>query len=366
MKKNVKILITAGGIIIALGIGFLAGNLFSNKNNGKDKKGTGSGKDEIVASTEYVELGEYVGVEIDLSVTDEDVKDAIDDLLEEQATYEEKEGIAQNGDTVNINYVGTIDGVEFEGGSGTDDVTIGEGEWIDGFEAGIIGMSTGETRDVACVFPEDFGDEEVNGKAANFSITLNYIQGEEILPTLDEAFVQANSETSTTVEEFLDEMKENLYQENVDYKADFAWDEVLSHTKILSYPENMMSAVAEEIMDGYQGMADMYGQTLDETMVMMGYQSEADFRENDLDDWCKETVADYLVAEAIADLEDIALTDTEYQQALEREYSYYTDTYEDISAFEEAKGEIVRWDELLQKVQEWVGDAAVIMNQKTR
>lgn len=350
-------------VIVALIIGFAAGKLFSSDKTGKssdNKKKTSKNDMPVVLSTDYVELGEYNGVSVDLSVTEEDIQDAIEDTLSEYATYDELEGTAQVGSTVAVDYVGYMDGQEFEGGSGSDVLTIGEGDFIQDFENGIVGMNTGETKSVDCVFPEDFGDEELNGKAATFSITLKYIQGEEHIPTLDDSFVQSVSESSTTVEEYKEEVKERLYQENVDYKADFAWDVVLNNAKILSYPEELMDIAEQELIEGYQGLADMYNVSFDEALQMLGYEDEADFRENDMDEWAKEMVADYLVSEAIADAEGIVLSDEEYQEALETEYAYYTDTYSDIAAFEEVKGEMVKRDYLLKKVKEWVGDAAVI------
>lgn len=363
MKKNRKIIIAVCIIIIALVCSFFAGRFFSKKNDSGDKKAgknRDGGQEKIIATTEYVELGEYVGVEIDLSVTEQDINDVIEDFMEDKVAYEPKEGTVEEGDFVSIDYVGTIDGEAFDGGTGSDEITVGDGGWVDGFEEGIVGMAVGETKDVTVTFPEGFsGDDTIDGKTVNFAITLNSLQA-VVKPVLDDEFVQENSEKSTTVEEFWDEMKEKAYQQNVDYKSDYAWEEVLAHSKVLSYPEDMMKDAADEIIDGYQGMAAMYSCSMDEVMQMMGYKDEADFRESDLNDWCKEVVTEYLIAEAIADLEDITLTDNEYQQALEREYSYYTDTYEDIAAFEEEKGDTVRRDTLLQKVKDWVGDEAVI------
>src|SRR5699024_9878611 len=102
---------------------------------------------------------------------------------------------AADGDTVNIDYTGTIDGVAFDGGSATgDSLTLGSGRFIDNFEEQIVGHMPGETFDVTVTFPEDYGNEELNGKEAVFETTLNYI-AETSLPELTDDWVTSNLNT---------------------------------------------------------------------------------------------------------------------------------------------------------------------------
>lgn len=118
---------------------------------------------------DYVTLGEYKGLEVSVeapSVSDESVQSYIDYVLQNNPSLEEVTGRpVQEGDVVNIDYVGKIDGVAFDGGTAEGyDLEIGSGSFIDGFEDGLIGAEVGETRDVQTTFPEDYRSAEVAGK----------------------------------------------------------------------------------------------------------------------------------------------------------------------------------------------------------
>lgn len=352
-KKKRTILVRVIVVLLALVAGFAAGRLLGSENkagrDSEEKKPSGN-----------VTLGEYKGVEVDLSVSDQDVQNAIEELLEDKATYEEKEGTANEGDTVNIDYVASIDGEEIEDGAG-ENVTIGEG--IELYEEELVGMHTGESKEVSIIFPQDEEDEYA-GQAAIYTITLNYIQGKQILPVLDEDFVAQNTQTgSKTVEEFKEEKRKELYQTNVDFIGDSAWEIILENCEVHSYPEDIKKAVRDDILSGYQDIADMSGITLEETIESMGYDSMQTFEEEELEAWVQETAMSYLVADAIAKAEDIELSDEEYEDALQKKYSgYYAGIYGSIDEYEKENGEILRWDTLLQKVKDWVGDQAVIQN----
>ena len=125
--------------------------------------------------SKYVTIGEYKGLELNRtsqSVTDDDVQAEINYDLEDNGT-EVKDGTVENGDTVTINFTGTIDGKEFDGGSAEDyELVVGDGEMIDGFEDGIVGMKSGETKELDLTFPDDYYEESVAGKAVVFKVTL--------------------------------------------------------------------------------------------------------------------------------------------------------------------------------------------------
>lgn len=352
-KKKRAVLVRCIVVLLALVAGFAAGRLLGSD----DKAGRDS---EEKKPSGNVTLGEYKGVEVDLSVSDQDVQNAIEELLEDKAAYEEKEGTANEGDTVNIDYVANIDGEEIEDGVG-EDVTLGEG--AEPFEEEIVGMETGESKDVYVTFPQD-DEEGYAGLTAVYTITLNYIQGKQILPVLDEDFVAQNTQTgSKTVEEFKEEKRKELYQTNVDFIGDSAWEVILENCEVHSYPEDIKKAVRDDILSGYQDIADMSGITLEETIKAMGYDSMQAFEEEELEAWVQETAMSYLVADAIAKAEDIELSDEEYEDALQKKYSgYYAGIYESIDEYEKENGKILRWDTLLQKVKDWVGDQAVIQN----
>lgn len=156
-----------------------------------------------VTAADYVTLPEdYADITIDAAlgeVTDEDVSEYINsNILSSFATTEQiTDRAAAMGDTVNIDYVGIIDGVEFSGGSAKGyELELGSGTFIDNFEDQIANHTPGETFEVNVTFPEDYGSTDLAGKAAVFTTTLNYIVGDTITPELTDAWVQENlSET---------------------------------------------------------------------------------------------------------------------------------------------------------------------------
>lgn len=167
-----------------------------------------------VTAADYVTLpDDYADITIsaDLGqVSDDDINDYIDsNVLSNFATTNEvKDRAAADGDTVNIDYVGRIDGVAFDGGdtkgSGAD-LTLGSGTYIDNFEDQIVGHTPGETFDVTVTFPEDYGNENLNGKEAVFETTLNYIK-ESVTPELTDDWVKENLSESMSLNN-VDELK---------------------------------------------------------------------------------------------------------------------------------------------------------------
>ena len=160
--------------------------------------------------SDYVQLGEYKGIEVtaqDTTVTDEDVETELQSQVENATPiYEEiTEGTVADGDVVNIDYEGTLDGVAFDGGTDTDfNLTIGSGQFIDGFEDGLIGKNIGDTVELNLTFPEDYTtNSDLAGQDVVFTVTINYVQGEEIPQELNDEFVQRVTDgTYTTVDEY--------------------------------------------------------------------------------------------------------------------------------------------------------------------
>lgn len=169
--------------------------------DGLDENGYWSG----IRALDYVTLPkDYASIPLkkaDIEPTEEDVQSQIDSLLSQNTTTREiTDRAAADGDTVNIDYVGTVDGVAFTGGTYSGySLTLGSGSFIDGFEDQIVGHKPGETFDVNVTFPDGYSDSTdaegnavvLSNKKAVFSVTLNYIS-EEILPELTDAWVEEN------------------------------------------------------------------------------------------------------------------------------------------------------------------------------
>ena len=164
--------------------------------------------DITVSGVENIAITRYAA-----EVKDEDIDAMLEKLREQRAKFEVAARQAQDGDQVNIDFVGKIDGEEFEGGSATNnDLVLGSGSMIPGFEDGLIGASAGEERDVSVTFPEEYHQEELRGKAAVFSIKVKEVR-EKTLPELNEEFVKQFNPDQTDLEEFKKEVRKNMERE---------------------------------------------------------------------------------------------------------------------------------------------------------
>lgn len=341
-------------LMVGLAVGYVIASNKSGDTKKTDKTETASKKEEKEVTKdplECVELGEYKGLQVSVEPTEEDLKYAIEDALDENSTDEELEGVVAEGDTIYCSFEATVDGKPYEDGTGEDYVEIGSGDWVEGFESGLVGVKTGETKTLNLKFPEDY-DETVGGKDVTFVVNVKYILGETIVPEYNEEFVKSVSDCKT-IEEYEKQLKEEIRQENEDCKAELAWEQVVANANITAYPTALVEQSKSVVAKGYEDMAEMYGMTLDEIMAEWGVSEE------DFDEMANEEVADIMIAMAIADKEKIEVTDEEYQSYLEEEYSYY-DTYDSIEAFEKEMGEYIKNMSLVSKVTDWVGESAVI------
>lgn len=182
----------------------------------------GEGKDFIytakVTVMPEVHLGEYKGIEVKKAsypVTQEDVDKELKDMAEKNARIMVKEeGAIENGNVAVIDFKGFIDDKTFEGGSGTDySLEIGSGTFIGNFEEQLIGLKSGESKDVCVTFPEDYGREELNGKPAKFSVTVKEIRVKEV-PEIDDEFAKEVSEFDT-----IEEVKTDIKKKKEDSNA---------------------------------------------------------------------------------------------------------------------------------------------------
>lgn len=269
-----------------------------------------------VTALDYVTLPDgYAAISVpadDVVPTDEDVQAQIDYLASNFATTEQvTDRAVEDGDTVNIDYTGTIDGVEFDGGStngaGTD-VTIGTTQYIDDFLDQLVGHMPGETFDVEVTFPDDYGVDELNGKDAVFSTTINYIE-EQVTPEIDDAWVNENLSSSygwTTVDEMRQGITDSLQANAV---ANYVQTYVTDNSEISEIPEVIVESQRQMTLSQYQSYADAYGMSLEDMLSMVsGAQSTDEFFEMNADSF-EQTARGYLVYQAIA--EDAGIDPTE-------------------------------------------------------
>lgn len=234
-----------------------------------------------VTATDYVTLpDDYADITIsaDLGqVSDDDINDYIDsNVLSNFATTNEvKDRAAADGDTVNIDYVGRIDGVAFDGGdtkgSGAD-LTLGSGTYIDNFEDQIVGHTPGETFDVTVTFPEDYGNEDLNGKEAVFETTLNYIK-ESVTPELTDDWVKENlgeSMSLNSVDELKAFVKSTMLYDNQASDVYTALHDKASYADEL--PQTALDYYRDVLLYRIYTYAQNYGTTMDALLAsgMMG------------------------------------------------------------------------------------------------
>ena len=297
------------GLIIAILAGCSSGAKIPNDYNYDDL-------------TKYIKLGEYKGVEytkITGDVSDKEVKEYIDARLAENAeTTEVKEGVVKEDSVVNIDYVGSVDGVEFEGGTASDvELDIANSGYIAGFAEGIVGHEVGETFDLNVTFPEDYGVENLNGQPAVFKTTINYIV-EKKTPKYNDEWVAANTEYKTTEEyenSVREEMKANRLEtaESDEYSEIF--QQILSNSEVIEYPEKELEAKKESVKAAYGEYAKNSNVTLDEFISSQGLTQEQ-FDES-IKAAAESTVKNELVLYQIAKLEDIKVSKSEYNDFLD-------------------------------------------------
>ena len=167
---------------------------------------------EIKPAIELPELSALSGERPKVEVGDDELLTELESLRERSTHWveEDEEVLAENGHQVTLDFVGSIDGVEFEGGSAEGvDLELGSGRMIPGFEDELIGAKSGEERDLNVTFPEDYGNEELSGKAAVFKATVTAIKRKE-LPELDDDFAKDLGEEFETLEDVREKIKEGM------------------------------------------------------------------------------------------------------------------------------------------------------------
>ena len=266
----------------------------------------------------------------DIEPTEDEVQSQIDSLLDQHATTAEVTGrAAANGDTVTIDYSGTVDGVAFTGGTYSGySLKLGSGTFIDGFEDQIVGHNVGDTFDVKVTFPEGYSDSTdaegntlvLSGKEAVFSVTLNGIS-EEVQPELTDAWVDETLGTSNdlhSVETLRAFYQQQLYQTNLQTAV---MDYLLQNSTFGDIPKSVLDYQVTQCLNYYYTMGGYYGYELDAFVQMMGYDN-ADAMLAALADSIESYAKEALVYQAVAEAMELAPT----QEQIDA-YSAYTDTY---------------------------------------
>ncbi|MCT0055619.1 trigger factor [Lactococcus lactis subsp. lactis] len=270
-----------------------------------------------------VSLGDYKGLTVEVEATkevsDEEVETRLTNSQNNLAELVVKETAAENGDTVVIDFVGSVDGVEFEGGKGSNhSLELGSGQFIPGFEEQLVGTKAGETVEVKVTFPENYQAEDLAGKEALFVTTVNEVKAKE-LPELDDELAKDIDEEVETLDELkakfrkeLEESKAEAYNDAVETAAIEA---AVANAEIKEIPEEMIHEEVHRAMNEFLGGMQQQGISPEMYFQITGTSEDDLHKQYEAD--ADKRVRTNLVIEAIAAAENFTTSDEEVKAEIE-------------------------------------------------
>ena len=318
---------------------------------------------EVVTKPE-VKLGAYkdleVSVEASKEVTDEEVDAKLENERKNLAELVVKEGAAENGDTVVIDFVGSVDGVEFDGGKGENhSLELGSGQFIPGFEDQLVGAKAGDEVEVEVTFPEDYQASDLAGKAAVFVTKVNEVKAKEV-PALDDELAKDLDDEVETLDELkakyrkeLEAAKEIAYDDAVEGAA---LDLAVENAEIVELPAEMVEDEVHRAMNEFMGnmqrqgiSPEMYFQITGTTQEDLHKQYEAD---------ADKRVKTNLVIEAVAAAEGFDATEEEIQKEINDLAAEYNMEVSQVSAL--LSPEMLKHDITMKKAVEVITSTAKV------
>ena len=318
---------------------------------------------EVVTKPE-VKLGAYkdleVSVEVSKEVTDEDVDAKLENERKNLAELVVKEGAAENGDTVVIDFVGSVDGVEFDGGKGENhSLELGSGQFIPGFEDQLVGAKSGDEVEVKVTFPEDYQATDLAGKDAVFVTKVNEVKAKEVPALDDELAKDLDDEVET-----LDELKAK-YRKELEAAKEIAFDDAVEgaaldlaveNAEIVELPAEMVEDEVHRAMNEFMGnmqrqgiSPEMYFQITGTTQEDLHKQYEAD---------ADKRVKTNLVIEAVAAAEGFDATEEEIQKEINDLAAEYNMEVSQVSSL--LSPEMLKHDITMKKAVELITSSAKV------
>lgn len=295
----------------------------------------------------YVKLNDYMNMTVELSqdysVGDEDIQSYIEYLMSMYPSYEvsDKQTV-ESGDVVNIDYVGTIDGEEFSGGSATEQhLEIGSGSFIDGFEDGLIGKNVGETVELNLTFPENYtNNTDLAGKDAVFTVTINSIDTEKemVYDDLTDEYVSENFGSSgiTTVDDLKSQVSNVLENRNYSNKMTEIQSGVLEKLMDeceVTLPDGLLDQRIAEYKERVNKAVEESGQSFEDYMGM----TEDDFNDQ-VSDYIEESLKQELILEAVVKDMKLSVSQKSFEEFVDSYVSSYNIADRD-TFYEEYGGE---------------------------
>lgn len=317
-------------------------------------------KVEDYVAADYITLGQYKGVEVtveQLEVTDEDVNTKIEEDLEANSTLEEVTGRAvQEGDTVNIDFEGLLNGVAFDGGTAEGyDLEIGSGSFIPGFEDGLVGKNTGDTVALNLTFPEDYQQADLAGKEVVFNVTINSIS-KSVTPELTEEYVTTNTDYET-IDAYKEGIRAELEASNKEdmenQKINDIMTTVIDNATISSLPQTLLDYFQAMLSYQLEQEAAMYG------MDSATYMSQLGITQEYIDSMVEAYATQHLIINAVAQAEKMEATEEEYNEAVTNYITSYGVETEEELLKQITKDEIMD-NVVMQKAYDFIIDNAVV------
>ena len=295
----------------------------------------------VVQTKPDIELGKYKGIEInkiEYNVSDDDINHELGHMQEHNSrliTVDDRP--VENGDITVIDFVGSVDGVEFEGGKAENhELTIGSNTFIPGFEDQIIGMKIDEVKDIKVKFPDEYFSKDLAGKDAVFKVTLHEIKKKE-LPELDDEFAKDVSEFDT-LDELKASIKEKLEAQNADrvkYETEDAVIKAVCEEAKLDIPDGMIHLELDNMIKDMEQRLSYQGLKFDQYLQMMG-KTEEEFRKES-EPQAIEGIKSRLALEKIIEKEKIEATDKEVDEKIEEMAKSYGKTADELKDNENIK-----------------------------
>ncbi len=325
------------------------------------------GKELIVAATVAVKpevtLGEYKGLEVErqsVEVTEDEILAEIRKEQDKNATLRDVDDRpVQEGDTVNLNYAGTVDGVAFDGGTAENqELVIGSHHFIPGFEEQMVGMNLNEEKDLNVTFPEEYGAKELAGKAAVFHVKVNSISVKE-LPELNDEFASEVSEFET-LEAYKEDVRTKLTARKEETAKEALENAVLAkavENAQMEIPAPMIESQAEDMVKEFGERLQMQGMRLEQYLQYTGMTMGQIV--DQYKDQAKKRIEGRLVLEAIVAAEKLEVTEEDMEEGIRKlaeRYSMEADKVREF--FDEESMENYKKDLATQKALDLIVAAA--------
>lgn len=313
-----------------------------------------------------IKLGNYKKLKVTtekINVTDSEIDDIIGHMLQGMATKTEVKRAAKNGDETIIDFVGKKDGIAFDGGTGNGyDLTLGSGQFIPGFEEGVIGHKTGETFDLELTFPKDYSSAELKGAKVTFTTTLKSIK-EVTLPELTDEFA-AKAGPFKTVAELKADIKRELTAQKEREASEKLKDELVKQLVAVSnvpVPEILVVDQMKSIEEDFTKNLLYQGLTIDQYLQNKGFETKEQWVESEVKAIAKKRVEAGLALAELSKVEKIEATADELEAHVDLYRQQYAKNPEALKQFEQPE---VRRDIANRLLTEKTVDLLVSLNSK--